>query len=142
MLNYTKLMSHNPTSFGKMMNDKGQQIEFFEHPTRGDEYPIIAVLHETQQAGNTEFYHSLVLSGCKLKNQASTSLRIFKGYEKLRCAWIEFESYEVVAATDFKSSTHVQFNPRTAPTWRINGVEGQDNKTFNVLKTTGNQVYA
>lgn len=55
-LNYTKLMSHNPTSFGKMMNDKGQQIEFFEHPTRGDEYPIIAVLHETQQAGNTEFY--------------------------------------------------------------------------------------
>jgi hypothetical protein len=56
MLNYTKLMSHNPTSLGKMMNDKGQQIEFFEHPTRGDEYPVIAVLHETQQAGNTEFY--------------------------------------------------------------------------------------
>ena len=86
--------------------------------------------------------HSLVLSGCKLKNQASTSLRIFKGYEKLRCAWIEFESYEVVAASDFKSSTHVQFNPRTAPTWRVNGVEGQDNRTFDILATTGSQVYA
>lgn len=86
--------------------------------------------------------HSLVLYGCKLKNQASTSMRIFKGYEKLRCAWIEFDSYDVVAASDFKSSTHVQFNPRVCPTWRVNDKDGQDNRTFDMLATTGNQVYA
>jgi hypothetical protein len=55
-MNYTKLMSLNPTELGVMTNDKGQVITFIEHPTRGDEFPVIAVHHETQQAGNTEFY--------------------------------------------------------------------------------------
>jgi hypothetical protein len=69
-------------------------------------------------------------------------MKIFKGADKLRCAWVEFESYEIVAAADFTSQVHVQFNPRVSPTWRVDGVAGQDNRTFNVLKTTGNQVYA
>lgn len=55
-LNYTKLMSHNPTQLGFMVNDKGQTITFYEHPLRGDEYPIIAVCHETEQAGCTDFF--------------------------------------------------------------------------------------
>jgi hypothetical protein len=30
MINYQKLMDRNPTSYGKMINDQGQEIEFFE----------------------------------------------------------------------------------------------------------------
>lgn len=86
--------------------------------------------------------HSVILYGCKLKNQASASMKIFKGADKLRCAWVEFESYEIVTASDFKSSTHLQFNPRVCPTWKVNGNEGQDNRTFDIIATTSNQMYA
>lgn len=56
MINYSKLMSHNPTSFGVMMNDKGQKIEFFEHPILGDESDIICVCHELQLADYSGFW--------------------------------------------------------------------------------------
>ncbi len=49
-------MSYNPTQLGEMTNSLGQVITFYEHPTRGDEHPIIAVSHELQAIGNTEFY--------------------------------------------------------------------------------------
>ena len=57
-MNYAKLMSHTPTSYGKMMNDKGQQIEFFEHPKFGEEHPVICVCHELQLAAASEFYET------------------------------------------------------------------------------------
>lgn len=56
MINYSKLMSHNPTSFGVMMNDKGQKIEFFEHPILGDESDIICACHELQLADYSGFW--------------------------------------------------------------------------------------
>ena len=55
-MNYEKLMSHNPTMYGEMTNSKGQQIVFVEHPTRGDEYPVIAVCHELKRAAATDFF--------------------------------------------------------------------------------------
>ncbi len=55
-LNYEKLMSHNPTVYGEMVNSKGQIIVFVEHPTRGDEYFVIAVCHELKLAAATEFF--------------------------------------------------------------------------------------
>jgi hypothetical protein len=55
-MNYQKLMSFNPTVYGEMTNSKGQEIVFVEHPTRGDEYPVIAVCHELQVAGATDFF--------------------------------------------------------------------------------------
>jgi hypothetical protein len=55
-MNYQKLMSLNPTSYGTMTNSKKQEIEFFEHPTRGDEYPVIAVCHDLQLADKTDFW--------------------------------------------------------------------------------------
>jgi hypothetical protein len=58
LINYNKLMSHNPTSYGVMMNDKGQQIEFFEHPILGDESDIICACHELQLADYTGFYET------------------------------------------------------------------------------------
>jgi hypothetical protein len=55
-MNYTKLMSLNPFKYGEMINQKNQLIEFYEHPLRGDEFPIIAVCHEMNLAASTDFY--------------------------------------------------------------------------------------
>lgn len=57
-MDYKKLMENNPTSFGKMMNDKGQLIEFYEHPIHGDEAPIICVCHELNYASSSGFYET------------------------------------------------------------------------------------
>ena len=56
MLNYQKLILNNPTSLGKFTNSLNQEIEFYEHPTQGDSYPIICVCHELELAANSEFY--------------------------------------------------------------------------------------
>lgn len=49
-------MALQPTKYGQMTNDKGQLIEFYEHPLRGDEHPVIAVCHELNLAATTDFY--------------------------------------------------------------------------------------
>jgi hypothetical protein len=56
MLNYQKLMDKNPTSYGKMINDQGQEIEFFEHPIFGDETEVIVACHELQLASYSTFF--------------------------------------------------------------------------------------
>ena len=56
MLNYTKLMSEEPTLYGEMVNSLGQKIEFVEHPYKGDEYPVIAVCRELKLASATDFW--------------------------------------------------------------------------------------
>ena len=58
MLNFQKLINNNPTSYGKMINSKDQEIEFFEHPTLGDGYPIIAVCHKLELAASTTFWET------------------------------------------------------------------------------------
>ena len=57
-MNYKKLMEHNPTSYGKMMNDKGQVIEFYEHPIYGDEMQVICVCHELELADFSTFFET------------------------------------------------------------------------------------
>lgn len=48
-------MKHNPTSLGIITNSIGQNIEFFEHPLKGDEFPVIIVCHELKLADYTDF---------------------------------------------------------------------------------------
>ena len=57
-LNYNKLMDLDPTSYGDMTNSKGQVIEFMEHPTKGDSYPIICVSHELKLADYSGFFET------------------------------------------------------------------------------------
>ena len=57
-MNYTKLINFNPTTFGIITNSKGQQIEFVEHPLRGDEHPVICVCHELQLAESSDFFET------------------------------------------------------------------------------------
>jgi len=54
-MNYEKLMKHNPTSLGIITNSIGQNIEFYEHPLKGDEFPVIIVCHELKLADYTDF---------------------------------------------------------------------------------------
>ena len=55
-LNYHKLMAHNPDKIGQITNQRGQKIEFYEHPTKGDMYPVIAVYHKEKIAIATNFW--------------------------------------------------------------------------------------
>lgn len=55
-LNYAKLTALEPTIYGHMTNSIGQLIEFVEHPTRGDEYPVICICHELQIAVASDFW--------------------------------------------------------------------------------------
>lgn len=55
-MNYEKLNAMNPTEYGRMTNARGQEIVFVEHPTRGDEYFVIAICHELKKAEATEFF--------------------------------------------------------------------------------------
>ena len=54
-MNYLKLMSHNPTEYVKFINSLGQEIVFYEHPLKGDEFPVIIVCHELKLADYTDF---------------------------------------------------------------------------------------
>ena len=58
MLNYQKLMSHNPTSFGNWTNKLGQIIEFYEHPIYGDESEVLCVCHELKLAARSTFFET------------------------------------------------------------------------------------
>lgn len=51
-------MELNPTSFGKMTNSIGQEIEFFEHPTLGDCSPVICACHELKKAADSDFFET------------------------------------------------------------------------------------
>lgn len=57
-MNYEKLMSWNPTSYGTHTNSKGQIIEFYEHPLRGDEAEVICVCHELKLADYSGFWET------------------------------------------------------------------------------------
>lgn len=58
MFNYEKLMSYNPFELDRMINSKGQEIIFLEHPTKGDEVEIIACCHSLKVACYAGFYET------------------------------------------------------------------------------------
>lgn len=54
---YAKLMENNATQYSDSIeNSKGQKIEFYEHPFKGDMAPVIAVCHELKVAADTDFF--------------------------------------------------------------------------------------
>jgi|NOAtaT_6_FD_contig_21_9311423_length_885_multi_11_in_0_out_0_2 hypothetical protein len=55
-LNYDNLMAQNPTKYGQMTNSKGQSMTFFEHPTFGEEYPVIVVFTKERKAFCSDFF--------------------------------------------------------------------------------------
>lgn len=55
-MNYGILMAQNPTLLHTQINQSGQEIQYYEHPYYGEDYPVIAVSHEHQKAVLTNFY--------------------------------------------------------------------------------------
>lgn len=55
-MNYNKLVAFNPTIYDIFTNSRGQLIELVEHPTKGDEYPVIAICHALKLAESTDFW--------------------------------------------------------------------------------------
>ena len=55
-LNYDKLMALKPTIYNGFRNTLGQLVQLAEHPTRGDEYPVIAIFRDQKVAFCTDFF--------------------------------------------------------------------------------------
>lgn len=52
--NKDKFLATNPTKIGTVFSDKGQRVDFFEHPFHGDESPLVAIIGD--QCGLTGFW--------------------------------------------------------------------------------------
>ena len=48
-------MANEPTEYNRMTNSLGQEIVFYEHPFKGDEFPVIIVCHALEVADYTDF---------------------------------------------------------------------------------------
>jgi hypothetical protein len=59
MLDYNKLIERNPYVYVKFTNSLGQEIEFVEHPIKGDTYPVICVCHNLKLAASSDFYETV-----------------------------------------------------------------------------------
>ena len=57
-MNYKKLISLNPFHLGTIVNSIGQTIDFYEHPIKGDEAPVICVCHSLELAAKSDFYET------------------------------------------------------------------------------------
>lgn len=53
---YDKLMAQKPTSYETIKNSIGQEIDFMEHPSLGDESWVICVCHELKLAEDSTFF--------------------------------------------------------------------------------------
>jgi len=82
----------------------------------------------------------LKLLGCVLKNQASTSKRIFLGAEKVVCAWVECDAIIVMPLGMLTIECPLKFNPRVAPNWLLRDkvVDGQE---FDVIVSSNRGLY-
>ena len=59
MLNYEKLIAHNPTVYETITNAIGQEIDLVEHPIQGDMAEVICVSHELKLAEYSTFYDTV-----------------------------------------------------------------------------------
>ena len=93
-------------------------------------------------------YHSpeevqLIMSGCVLKNQKTTALKIFEGANKTVCSWILCDEVEIInnpGLVEVNDSERVSYNPRVVPNWMFRGSIA-DGMRFNKLVSLGNKVY-
>ncbi len=49
-------MALKPLKYKTIINQRGQKVDFYEHPIQGDEHPVIAVIEQFKQAVDTSFF--------------------------------------------------------------------------------------
>ena len=62
-LKFKKIEELNPHVYDKIINKTGQKVEFWEHPTLGDDYPVIVAFPELELAFNSEFMETSDMTG-------------------------------------------------------------------------------
>jgi hypothetical protein len=81
---------------------------------------------------------SLLLYGCRLRNQRKTAEKIKAGANKTVCAWVEADAVSlhpgVPAAV---GGVVVEFNPRVAPYWRDSLGHDIDGHRYRCIATSG-----
>jgi hypothetical protein len=102
---------------------------------------------QIKDADGTVTFHdpaevTLYMRGCFLKNQKGTAQKIYDGASKDVCAWVEAEEVDVVVIPlkNPMNSTHVAYDPRVAPYWRLNG-ENVDGLTVEELFTSDRRIF-
>ena len=83
----------------------------------------------------------LVLRNCELKNNQTSSQKIFDGANKRVCSWVLCESMEI-KRNDFlsHSENQIRYNPRVQPNWLLNG-ENVDGEKFDTIISDGRRLF-
>jgi len=83
----------------------------------------------------------LVLRNCELKNNQTSSKKIFDGANKRVCSWVLCESMEI-KTNDFSSHSEnqIRYNPRVQPNWLLNG-ENVDGQKFDTIISVGKNLF-
>ena len=83
----------------------------------------------------------LVLRNCELKNNQTSSKKIFDGANKRVCSWVLCESMEI-KTNDFSSHSEnqIRYNPRVQPNWLLNG-ENVDGQKFDTIISDGKNLF-
>ena len=80
-LNFNRLMLSEPTELGSMVNSKGQLVKFYEHPTKGDEAPIIVSFDNLGFAFHSDFFDTADMEEIGDYEQVLVGGQLKCGYE-------------------------------------------------------------
>jgi hypothetical protein len=86
----------------------------------------------------------LNMTNAYLKNRYQCSEKIFKGANKMVCAWIECEGLIIESKNEINQINDnqlISFNPRIKPHWFNDSGENLDGVTFPNLVTINKNVY-
>jgi hypothetical protein len=117
------------------------------HLGAGEHYQHWQIRHPD---GRVEYHHpdqvSLVMMGCRLRNQRHAAARIHAGSNKSVCAWVEAEDcYPVTPITRFWSGLdgrQIAYDPQVAPHWRDEAGQDIDGREFAAIVTSGRRLAA
>ena len=98
---------------------------------------------------SVEYYdpdtHTIIMSGCKLRNSPATAQKIHDGANKTVCAWIDADNVSVTNR-DYQILWNVdkelRFNPREQPHWTYVGdIPNIDNKQIDLIVSQGRRLW-
>ena len=130
MLNYEKLMSNDPTVYGKMINSRGQEIEFVEHPTRGDEAEVICVCHELKLASYGGFYVT-----DDMETEHSEYEPLFVDGKFVIGEYFEETPEEIIRLVDKETDRIISYKVEGDAVVGINFNQGVDYSSFSVFES-------
>jgi hypothetical protein len=85
---------------------------------------------------------TLIMSRCKLSNNAKQAEKIFQGENKTVCAWILCEEMIITGVPQETpvESSRLRYNPRVKPCWDYKDANA-DGKEFGCIESRGNRLY-